>query len=280
MKAGQTSIRNGIQDLLCPFPYFGVTRGANIESHLGTMANDIGYKNISNPYEPYFAPCDVKCVWTLQSHGQAMWQSLNKVRFADGSIDYITFITVHDNSMIAKAGLILKQGELMGHKGKKMATGEHCHIQCAKGLYTVANWKNNRYSIPCFPNEINLDKVFFFDNTELASSKYIPYKLKYLKDILVEEEKEEQSVQNTTKYINLSPSADTWRVYPLNKQPVVGNECGFAYPSRFGGLSYTILRYISNSVVVIKTRDWGEVQIYIAHEKATITDLPKYGLVN
>lgn len=98
---------------------------------------------------------------------------------------------------------------------------------------------------------------------------------------LIEDVKvEEKLTQSTTKYLNLSPTADTWRVYPLNKQPVAGNECGFAYPSRFGGLSYTILRYISNNVVVIKTRDWGEVQIYIAHEKATVTDSPIYGLVN
>lgn len=85
---------------------------------------------------------------------------------------------------------------------------------------------------------------------------------------------------DSKEYLNLSPKADTWRIYPLNKQPVVGNECGFVYPSKFTGLSYTIIRYTMPTVAVIKTRDWGEVQIYIAHELATVTKQPLYGLVN
>ena len=192
MQKGQTSVRAGIEDLLCPFEYFGISVGPNIGSHKGTMANDIGYKDTKAPYEPYYAPCDVKCVWTYPQNGQAMWQSINKVRFADGSIDYITFLTAHDNSLFAATGKILKQGELMGHKGNKGAGGVHCHIQCAKGLYTVENWKQNQYKVYCLPNEINIDKVFFFDETEL-SKNHIPsdYKLKYLKDVVVEESKPE-----------------------------------------------------------------------------------------
>lgn len=194
MKKGQTSVRNGIEDLLCPFVYFGITQGANGSySHKGTMANDIGHKDSKNPYEPYYAPCAVKCIYIWPDYGQAMWQSINKVRFADGSVDYLTFITVHDNSFNAYVGLIVKQGELLGHKGKKMATGVHCHIQCAKGLYTIKNWHQNQYGVWQFPNEVNIDNVFFFDETEINYNK-IPsgYNLKFLKDVPVEEPKPEE----------------------------------------------------------------------------------------
>lgn len=64
----------------------------------------------------------------------------------------------------------------------------------------------------------------------------------------------------------LPASATSWNVYPLNKQPVVGNECGKLLPAKFGGLEYDILRWtIPNIVCVIKTRDFGEVQIYVAN---------------
>ena len=188
MQKGQKSVRAGIEDLLCPFPYFGVSRGAGVGSHAGTMANDIGYKDEKAPYEPYYAPCDVKCVWTLPSYGQAMWQSLNPVRFADGSIDYITFMTVHDSSFNAYPGMTLTQGDQMGNKGNKAAEGVHCHIECTKGQKKGADWHKNQYEIWCFDNEISIDDVFFFDNTELAKNS-IPgnYHLKYLSDVVVEE---------------------------------------------------------------------------------------------
>ena len=87
MQKGMTSRRNQIQDLLCPFLYVKITQGANGNySHKGTMACDIGYKFDKN--EAYYAPCDIKCVWIYPSSGQSMWQSLEKVRFANGIIDY------------------------------------------------------------------------------------------------------------------------------------------------------------------------------------------------
>ncbi|GAA0316109.1 hypothetical protein GCM10008967_03350 [Bacillus carboniphilus] len=61
------------------------------------------------------------------------------------------------------------------------------------------------------------------------------------------------------------PSASTsWRVYPLNVAPVVGNAIGFLNPSKFGGLTYTILGNPQKDVYTIETRDFGRVNIYAA----------------
>lgn len=84
------------------------------------------------------------------------------------------------------------------------------------------------------------------------------------------------------EYLNLSNLADTWRVYKMDVAPVVGNECKQLLPSKFGGLSYTIKRYINDNVAVIETRDFGEVQIYIGKDVSnmfSITNEPVYGLV-
>lgn len=81
--------------------------------------------------------------------------------------------------------------------------------------------------------------------------------------------KNQTNIQEENKIgtkLYLPASATSWNVYPLNKQPVVGNECGKLLPAKFGGLEYDILRWtIPNIVCVIKTRDFGEVQIYVAN---------------
>ena len=66
------------------------------------------------------------------------------------------------------------------------------------------------------------------------------------------------------KTLYLPASATSWRVYKTNVAPVVGNECGFLYPSKFGGLTYEILATPQTDVVTIQTRDYGKVNIYVA----------------
>lgn len=68
----------------------------------------------------------------------------------------------------------------------------------------------------------------------------------------------------------LPSSAYTWRVYPMDKEPVKGNECGLLKPHKFGGLEYEILGYTSKNVAIIQTRDFGKVQIYIAKSTGAI----------
>lgn len=72
------------------------------------------------------------------------------------------------------------------------------------------------------------------------------------------------------KTVTLPASASNWRVYPTNKAPVVGNECGYLYPSKFGGLTYDILATPQTDVVTIKTRDYGKVNIYVAKSTGAI----------
>ena len=72
------------------------------------------------------------------------------------------------------------------------------------------------------------------------------------------------------KTVTLPASATSWRVYPTSKAPVVGNECGYLYPSKFGGLTYDILATPQTDVVTIKTRDYGKVNIYVAKSTGAI----------
>ena len=150
MKKGQTSVRDGIEDFLCPFTDMYITQGANGSfSHKGTMANDVRGLKAGVKY-PYYAPCTVKCVRvTSTSNGEATWQSVNKVRFSNGIIDYATFETCHDNTFNAKVGMIVKQGQQLGNMGDRGgATGVHCHIQISQGKSTT--FKKNEFGILTF----------------------------------------------------------------------------------------------------------------------------------
>nr|DAW65141.1 MAG TPA: Morphogenesis protein 1 hydrolase [Caudoviricetes sp.] len=252
MIKGMTSVRNGIEDFLCPFENLKITQGAGDKpSHMGTMAVDVRGKIVGNR-EAYYAPCTVKCLWTLPSNGQAMWQSVNKVRCANGYVGIVIFVTCHDDTFNARPGQVVKQGVQLGNMGKKgNATGVHCHIECTQSRNT--NWTKNNYGIYSFDNETDLDNMCFMDNTNIIDGRNANWK--YLKDV---------SVNTTQSSVLILPAnIDRWRVYPLNKKPVVGNECGFLYPSKFGCLRYDIVRKLSNNVCVINTRDYGQVQIYV-----------------
>ena len=84
---------------------------------------------------------------------------------------------------------------------------------------------------------------------------------------------------NLNKYLNLSPSATSWRVYPLDKSPVVGNEVGKLAPSQYGGLSYLVLGNPSKDVYTIQTSVWGKVNIYAPanDSQCSFTTNPIYG---
>lgn len=171
MYKGQKSIRGGVQDFLAPFTDLYITQGSNMGTHRGTMANDVRGAYAGVRY-PYYAPCDCKLIWRDVSNGQGMWQSLEKVRFANGNIDYATFVTAHDETFDAQIGQIVRQGEQLGNMGSKAggggtSTGVHCHIEIAQHKYDISNWKKNGYGIYCFPDETDTDDCYFVDNTNI-----------------------------------------------------------------------------------------------------------------
>lgn len=171
MYKGQKASKDGIQYFLCPFTAMYITQGDNnAYSHKGIMANDVRGLKPGVRY-PYYAPCDVKCIWTYPATGEAMWQSLAPVRFSNGRIDYATFITCHDDSFDAYVGLVVPQGNQLGNMGTKSekgdVTGVHCHIEIAQHKYFYSDWHKNQYGNYCFPDESRPDDCYYVNDTEL-----------------------------------------------------------------------------------------------------------------
>ena len=168
MYKGQKSVRGGIEDFLCPFTDMYITQGSNSEfSHKGIMANDVRGIESGVRY-PYYAPCTCKCIKVYPESGQSMWQSINKVRFVNGNIDYATFMIAHDDSQDCYVGQVVEQGNQLGNMGTKgNATGVHCHIQTEQG--NDVSWYKNKYGIYQFNNEVDLDDMYFVDNTNILN---------------------------------------------------------------------------------------------------------------
>lgn len=255
MIKGQKSVRGGVEDFLCPFTDMYITQGSNSRfSHKGIMANDVRGIRPGVRYV-YYAPCKCKCLKVYPSSGQVMWQSLNKVRFPNGRIDYATFVTAHDDSMDAKVGQIVEQGGRLGNMGNKgNSTGVHCHIQVSQS--NDSTWSKNKYGIYHFNNEYDLDDCYFVDNTNILNGMGGNWKI--TSDLLVE------GGNSDKNYVNLPPIVSKWNIYRLSDSPIKKNAIGSLNPKKFGGLSYYVYEYMdNNTTAVIDTVQFGKVKIYI-----------------
>ena len=207
MRKNDKSVRGGIEDFLCPFEDMYITQGSNGKySHRGTMANDVRGKEVGKRYLIY-APCDIVCLKLYPSSGQAMFQSKRKVRFANGRIDYATFMVAHDNTMDCYVGQEFKQGESffqMGDKG--FATGIHTHIQISQSSDIA--WYKNEYGIYKFHNEYDTDDCYFVDNTNILNGMGGNWKL--TKDVPVEENPVYITLGNM--YLRREPALDARHV--------------------------------------------------------------------
>lgn len=85
---------------------------------------------------------------------------------------------------------------------------------------------------------------------------------------------------STTRYVNLPAYIDTWRFYKPGVAPVKANASGMLKPKKYGGLSYVIRGYKdNNNCVLINTKNFGQVKIFIKNTPATVTSSPQYNVV-
>ena len=243
-----------------PMPTMNITQGYNTGTHLGTYAIDCAGEDAGIDW--VLAPFTCKIMHTESaSYGNWYWiQSTEPVLCANGVIDYMTCMLGHDNKMRHKVGDIIKQGANLCAEGTSgNATGNHCHIEVARGKY-VGTWHKNKYGIYMLFNEVKPNEYMC-----------IPDGYKIKREGGYKERRDRQGkVPTKTKKLYLPKTAKSWRVYPLSKTPTAGNECGKLAPSKYGGLTYDILGWTQPDVAVIQTKDFGKVQIYVAPSTGAI----------
>lgn len=191
MIAGQRLVASdGYEVCLFPLPYMYISQGENGNiSHEGTYNIDfLGWGANGRIYDaPVYAPVSCKCIRNLDSQNNGrVFQSLNKVHCADGTLRYINWIFFHDENPIASPGDTFAQGDLIAHTGTAgQVTGDHTHMNFANGQY--AGWE---YVPPAhrgqLVNSAHIYNICYVNDTVLYRPLNYPWKyyssLMFIKD--------------------------------------------------------------------------------------------------
>lgn len=80
------------------------------------------------------------------------------------------------------------------------------------------------------------------------------------------------------EYINLKPlqSHPRYGYYNEGVIPVAKNINGYLQPLNVEGISYNIIKWVNPKVVLVKTRDFGTVQLFVDPTRSTLTSTPEY----
>lgn len=160
------SNEEGYEYALYPSDTLCVTQGAyDTYSHQKQNALDITTKNKS-----VYAPFTGKIVRIDRGYSRynTVWlQSCDKVVYADGTVDYMTVVFMHDNNVSdLSVGQIVGQGEYfydMGVAGG--ATGSHVHIACIRGKY------NSKMGLTG-SGDVRVEKAFFLPDDVTVYAGY------------------------------------------------------------------------------------------------------------
>ena len=121
-----------------------ITQGYGIGSHRNSFAIDeaganTGIESLRAPFTGI-----IKKIYSADAN-EVWLESVEKVEYPDGTIDYMTILFAHDNDVSnLYVGKKIKRGEIFYQEGTKgQVTGAHCHIECARGKFTGSGWYKN-----------------------------------------------------------------------------------------------------------------------------------------
>lgn len=199
-----------MEKAMYPSKYIRITQKDHQGSHSACWAVDEAGKDggIGNIIAPFTG-----IVKKIYAYSNEVWlQSKNKVKYADGTEDYMTILFCHDNSVTSLyVGKEIKAGTIFYQEGTKgNAQGNHLHFECGKGKFSGTGWyqdKSGAWSI------INGKKVteclwiddtytikdtagYKFRNTKEVEKKYVGTPVKRNEDV------EQVEVFETTTILN------------------------------------------------------------------------------
>ncbi|MBO7611745.1 MAG: hypothetical protein J6T23_05995 [Elusimicrobia bacterium] len=101
-----------------------------------------------------------------------MWQSVNPVHFADGSIDYLGIIAYHDNDIqngtYSTVGTIKRQGEIFNRTGTGgNVSGDHIHLEVGKGQVNLQSDYLYHFRDDTGCKRIKPDEALFINDTTI-----------------------------------------------------------------------------------------------------------------
>lgn len=149
-----------MQNIRFPMQHLNITQAYGSGTHVygypvDNAGKDAGIDGVLAPFDAV-----VKKKW---ANGHTVWlESIAKVKFADGTVDYATVMLTHDNDISdLTVDQQLKQGQLFYQEGTAgQATGNHIHLEVGRGKFTGEGWnqQGNQWVIN---NPYKPEKAFF-----------------------------------------------------------------------------------------------------------------------
>jgi hypothetical protein len=158
-----------IQKAMFIMETINISQGMNGSySHRGSKAIDLAGRDSGK--DPAYAPFDGKVVYMSTNAAYIIFESLNPVEYAEGTVDYMTVWVMHDDNIGRfYVGQTFSQGEHFFNEGSSgNAIGNHIHLECAKGKY--ARQYQNIYGVWCLNNQINpYDALYLSESTNIIN---------------------------------------------------------------------------------------------------------------
>lgn len=158
-----------MQKILFPMPTMNITQGYGTGSHKGTFAIDCAGEDAGIDFATAPVTGTIKKKW---ENGHSVWlESTEPVQFADGYQGYATFCFTHDNNITdLTVGQVIQQGQRFYEEGTAgNASGNHIHLEAAKGKFTGSGWYQNAYGIWTLNNSCAPQDAYFLDNVRVIN---------------------------------------------------------------------------------------------------------------
>lgn len=221
-------------------------------------------------------PIKVDKIKTTSDYGVKRTYTINGKKYTDihSGIDLIPANNIKDAEIVSIGDGVVTS---VNKKGKKGGNACYVRIKHDNGLYTLFyHMKSNTIKVNKGDKVKKGDVLGIIGDTGLATGIHLHFQIDKGSSATSINPNEyvysnkEISENSKTKRLYLPATAKRWRVYNLKSLVRVGHECGFLLPSKFGGLDYDIIRMVDSNVAIIKTRDFGEVKIYVAPSTGAI----------
>ena len=149
-----------------PLKNMRITQKYNEGTHINSFAIDDAGKDtkIENVYAPFTGT--IKKIYS-QDANEVWLESDNPVEYPDGTIDYMTILFAHANDISnLYVGKKVNQKEAFYQEGTSgNATGNHCHIECAKGKFQSPGWTENKEGYYVIINGKSPEECLWIENT-------------------------------------------------------------------------------------------------------------------
>lgn len=187
-----------------PSRYMHITQGYNVGTHIDSFAIDDGGKDYG--LDTIYAPFTGIIKKIYQNDANEVWlESIEQVEYPDGTIDYMTIMFAHSNDVSDLfVGKKINQGDAFYKEGTKgNVTGNHCHIECARGKFTGTGWYKNKAGYYSINNGKKPEECLWL-NENITVLDNNNYQFKKIENIEVLETPEEpvfpqQPVENNKK---------------------------------------------------------------------------------